>query len=84
VIQGAHAGLRCYPECWADAHASSVGVVSVHSSSRGSACGLAPDVGGEHVGLLGGGPPVGRWAFAGRARIRRLGGHALLTALFPD
>ena len=46
-------------------------------SSRGSARGLAPDVGGEHVGLLGGGTLVGRWAFAGRARIRRLGGHAV-------
>lgn len=61
--------------------ASSIGVVTVHSSSRGSARGLAPDVGGKHVGLLGGGAPVGRWAPAGRARVRRPGGHAVPAAL---
>jgi hypothetical protein len=74
-----------------DAHAthpcpaSSVGVVTVQSSSRGSARGLAPDVGGEHVGLLGGGAPVGRWpllvalAFVGLEVTL-----FLLTALFLD
>ncbi len=54
----------------------SIGVVTVHSSSRGSPRRLARDVGGEHVGRPGGGAPVGRRTPAGRARVGRPGGHA--------